>query len=66
MITALFKFLQEFVFNKGQRIQFDQSSANGILLFQESSSVICSYGSRILTVPTKQDDYIEIQGIRLM
>ena len=67
VITALFKFLQEFVYNKSQRIQFEQSSANGILLFRESSAIICSYGSRILAVPTKKDDYIEkYKGIRLM
>ena len=67
VVTAIFKFLQEFVYNKGQRILFDQSSANGILLFRETSAILCSYGSRILTVPTKQDVYIEkYKGIRLM
>lgn len=67
VVTALFKFLQEFVYNKGQRIYFDQSSANGILLFREASAIICSYGSRILQVPTKVDVYVEkYKGIRLM
>jgi hypothetical protein len=51
--------LQEFVFNKGQRIFFEQSSANGILLFRETSSILCAYGSRILQVPVKTDIYLE-------
>lgn len=32
--TPLLKFMAEFVFNKGQRLTFDSSSANGILLFR--------------------------------
>ena len=47
------------MFNKGQRIFFDQSSAHGILLFRETSAILCAYGSRILSVPVKQDIYIE-------
>ena len=58
---------QEFVFNKGQRIFFEQSSANGILLFRETSSILCAYGSRILQVPVQQNIYLEkYKGIRLM
>ncbi|MAD56215.1 MAG: hypothetical protein CL974_01570 [Euryarchaeota archaeon] len=65
--TALLKFLQEFVHNKGQRIIFEQSSANGILLFRETSRIICSYGSRILEQPVQRDIYVEkYKGIRLM
>lgn len=33
--TPLLKFMSEFVFNKSQRLTFDSSSANGILLFRE-------------------------------
>lgn len=33
--TPLLKFVSEFVFNKSQRLTFDSSSANGILLFRE-------------------------------
>jgi exportin-7 len=67
VMTALFKFMQEFVFNKNQRILFDQSSANGILLFRETSSIVCAYGNRILEVPVQNDIYIEkYKGIRLM
>ena len=59
--------LQEITSNKGQRIVFEQSSANGILLFRETSAIICAYGSRILSVPVRQDIYVEkYKGIRLM
>lgn len=33
--TPLLKFMGEFVFNKSQRLTFDSSSPNGILLFRE-------------------------------
>jgi exportin-7 len=66
-MTAVLKFLQEITSNKAQRIVFEQSSANGILLFRETSAIICAYGSRILSVPVRQDIYIEkYKGIRLM
>ena len=46
---------------------FEQSSANGILLFREASTILCSYGSRILSLPVQQDIYLEkYKGIRLM
>lgn len=45
--TAVLKFMQEFSYNKAQRVMFDQSSANGILLFREISKVVVAYGSRI-------------------
>ena len=67
VMTALLKFLNEFVHNKGQRIIFEQSSANGILLFREASRIICTYGSRILQQPVIRDIYLEkYKGIRLM
>lgn len=67
VMTALFKFMQEFVHNKGQRIYFEQSSANGILLFRETSAIVCAYGSKILEVPVQSDIYLEkYKGIRLM
>ena len=66
-MTALLKFVQEFVQNKGQRIFFEQSSANGILLFRETSSILCAYGSRILQVETISDVYKEkYKGIRVL
>jgi exportin-7 len=67
VMTALLKFMQEFVQNKGQRVMFEQSSANGILLFRETSRIVCSYGSRILALPVISDIYLEkYKGIRLM
>jgi exportin-7 len=58
---------KEFVFNKAQRIYFENSSANGILLFRETSAILCAYGSRILQVPVQQNIYLEkYKGIRLM
>ncbi len=37
--TAALKFMAEFVLNKTQRLTFDASSPNGILLFREVSKV---------------------------
>lgn len=37
--TAVLKFMAEFVLNKTQRLTFDSSSPNGILLFREVSKV---------------------------
>jgi exportin-7 len=55
------------VFNKSQRIVFEQSSANGILLFRETSNILCIYGSRVLQIPVQRDIYVEkYKGIRLM
>ncbi|KAJ1689252.1 hypothetical protein LUZ63_013407 [Rhynchospora breviuscula] len=55
--TPLLKFMAEFVLNKAQRLTFDCSSPNGILLFREVSKVIVAYGSRILTLPNSADNY---------
>jgi exportin-7 len=46
---------------------FEQTSANGILLFRQISSILCTYGSRILAVPVQTDIYKEkYKGVRLM
>ena len=67
VMTALLKFMQEFVQNKSQRVVFEQSSANGILLFRQTSIIVCAYGSRILELPVLQSVYLEkYKGIRLM
>lgn len=55
--TPLLKFVAEFVINKTQRLTFDSSSPNGILLFREISKLIVAYGSRILALPTPSDPY---------
>lgn len=55
--TPLLKFMAEFVLNKAQRLTFDSSSPNGILLFREVSKLIVAYGSRILSLPNAADIY---------
>ena len=40
--------MAELVQNRSQRLTFEISSPNGILLFRESSRLVCAYGSRIL------------------
>ncbi|GFP93940.1 Ran-binding protein 17 [Phtheirospermum japonicum] len=55
--TPLLKFMAEFVLNKAQRLTFDTSSPNGILLFREVSKLLVAYGSRILSLPTAADIY---------
>ncbi|XP_057979994.1 uncharacterized protein LOC131165875 isoform X2 [Malania oleifera] len=55
--TPLLKFMAEFVQNKAQRLTFDSSSPNGILLFREVSKLIVAYGSRILSLPNAADIY---------
>ncbi|CAJ1967772.1 unnamed protein product [Sphenostylis stenocarpa] len=55
--TPLLKFMAELVLNKTQRLNFEYSSPNGILLFREVSKLIVAYGSRILTLPNKADMY---------
>eukprot|EP00698_Gefionella_okellyi_P000263 TRINITY_DN10225_c0_g1_i1.p1 TRINITY_DN10225_c0_g1~~TRINITY_DN10225_c0_g1_i1.p1 ORF type:complete len:1059 (+),score=225.48 TRINITY_DN10225_c0_g1_i1:26-3202(+) len=47
--VPLLKFMSEFVQNRAQRLQFDCSSPNGILLFRETSKVVCTlYGPRAM------------------
>jgi exportin-7 len=57
--TPLLKFMAEFVYNKAQRITFDQSSPNGILLFREASTILVTYGTRILQRTQFRDMYVE-------
>lgn len=49
--TPLLKFMSEFVLNKTQRLTFEPSSVNGILLFREVSKLVVSYGTRALSNP---------------
>nr|XP_048684954.1 exportin-7 isoform X3 [Caretta caretta] len=53
---------------KSQRLQFDVSSPNGILLFRETSKMITTYGNRILTlgeVPKDQVYALKLKGISI-
>jgi exportin-7 len=51
VIISLLRFLHEFCHNKANRVNFDQSSPNGILLFRCTSEVVCAYGRRLLSTP---------------
>ena len=53
--SPLLKFFGELCRNKSQRINFGQSSANGILLFREASALICTYGNKISQMPPHTD-----------
>ncbi|XP_035214476.1 exportin-7-like isoform X1 [Stegodyphus dumicola] len=66
--TPVLKLFAELVVNRSQRLQFDVSSPNGILLFREASKVIVNYGSRILTmtaVPKDQIYKMKLKGISI-
>ncbi|CAG9574874.1 unnamed protein product [Danaus chrysippus] len=65
--TPVLKLAAELAMNRNQRLQFDVSSPNGILLFRELSNIICAYGSRITTleIPKKQMYAKKLKGISL-
>lgn len=42
--TPVLKLMTELCQNRSQRLQFDVSSPNAILLFKEASKIICEYG----------------------
>uniref|UniRef100_A0A8K9Y1Z2 Exportin 7 n=1 Tax=Oncorhynchus mykiss TaxID=8022 RepID=A0A8K9Y1Z2_ONCMY len=45
--TPVLKLMAELVHNRSQRLQFDVSSPNGILLFRETSKMITTYGTTL-------------------
>jgi len=66
--TPILKLFAELVQNRSQRLQFDVSSPNGILLFREASKIICTYGTRILqvqNVPKDQMYPLKLKGISI-
>ncbi|XP_044003499.1 exportin-7 isoform X1 [Aphidius gifuensis] len=65
--TPVLKLFAELVQNRSQRLQFDVSSPNGILLFREASKVICSYGNHILNVEVPKDQLypLKLKGISI-
>merc|ERR1719203_2092859 len=65
LTTPILKLFAELVQNRSQRLQFDVSSPNGILLFREASKIICSYGNRILGVTVAKDQMypLKLKGI---
>ena len=44
LTTPVLKLMTEIVQNRSQRLQFEISSPNGVLLFREVSKMICTYG----------------------
>ncbi|XP_053407063.1 exportin-7-like [Mercenaria mercenaria] len=66
--TPVLKLMAELAQSRAQRLQFDVSSPNGILLFREVSKMIVSYGSRILTLGEIPKDRIypmKLKGISI-
>ncbi|XP_044593823.1 exportin-7 isoform X2 [Cotesia glomerata] len=65
--TPVLKLFAELVQNRSQRLQFEVSSPNGILLFREASKVICSYGNHILNVEVPKDQMysLKLKGISI-
>lgn len=49
VMISLLRFMHEFCHNKANRVNFDQSSPNGILLFRATSDVVCAFGRKILS-----------------
>ncbi|ORY39407.1 hypothetical protein BCR33DRAFT_788413 [Rhizoclosmatium globosum] len=47
--NTILKFYAEFVLNRAQRLVFDISSPNGILIFRETSKVLQIYGNMAIT-----------------
>ncbi|KAJ6659198.1 hypothetical protein lerEdw1_019243, partial [Lerista edwardsae] len=53
---------------QSQRLNFDVSSPNGILLFREASKMICTYGNEILSLGTLSKDQVyplKLKGISI-
>ncbi|XP_037051893.1 ran-binding protein 16 [Bradysia coprophila] len=63
--TPVLKLFSELVQNRSQRLQFEVSSPNGILLFREASKIICCYGTRILALDVPKDKQypLRLKGI---
>uniref|UniRef100_A0AAY4ECQ8 Importin N-terminal domain-containing protein n=1 Tax=Denticeps clupeoides TaxID=299321 RepID=A0AAY4ECQ8_9TELE len=53
--TPVLKLMAELVHNRSQRLQFDVSSPNGILLFRETSKMITTYAPLFLLYSSVQD-----------
>ncbi|CAG8602788.1 1085_t:CDS:10 [Paraglomus occultum] len=56
LAIGILKFYLEFVNNKAQRLNFEVSSPNGILIFREASKVINAYGRQTLARPSLGSD----------
>ncbi|XP_036851120.1 ran-binding protein 17 isoform X1 [Manis javanica] len=66
--TPILKLMAELMQNRSERLNFDVSSPNGILLFREASKMICTYGSQILSLGSLSKDQIypvKLKGISI-
>ncbi|XP_067899254.1 ran-binding protein 17-like isoform X2 [Heterodontus francisci] len=66
--TPILKLMAELVHNRSQRLNFEVSSPNGILLFREASKMISTYGNQILSLRniTKDQVYpLKLKGISI-
>ncbi|XP_077169023.1 ran-binding protein 17 [Paroedura picta] len=66
--TPILKLLAELMQNRSQRLNFDVSSPNGILLFREASKMICTYSNQILSLGTLSKDQVyplKLKGISI-
>ena len=66
--TPVLKLMAELVQNRSQRLQFDVSSPNGILLFRETSKMLVNYGQRVLSmgdVPKDRVYQLKLKGISI-
>jgi len=59
VMNVLLKFISEFVYSRNQRISFGSSSPNGILLFKETSKLLCAFGASIAKIVPVKDPYEE-------
>ncbi|XP_042089597.1 ran-binding protein 17 isoform X6 [Ovis aries] len=56
--TPILKLMAELMQNRSQRLNFDVSSPNGILLFREASKMICTYDTVVSSSCCTSLDYI--------
>ncbi|XP_028384819.1 ran-binding protein 17 isoform X1 [Phyllostomus discolor] len=66
--TPILKLMAELMQNRSQRLNFDVSSPNGILLFREASKMICTYGNQILSLGSLSKDQMypmKLKGISI-
>ncbi len=66
--TPVLKLFAELVQNRSQRLQFDVSSPNGILLFREASKIICTFGEFTVSVFCTFNifTYVHVPGNRIL
>ncbi|KAI7693184.1 Exportin-7 [Sarcoptes scabiei] len=64
--TPVLKLYAELVYNRSQRLHFDISSSNGILLFRDASKLLVNYGTRILMLRDISPDRLYAEKLKGM